>query len=194
MGKIAYVHFSGKLPRGSQGEKVVVAAVICADFEGYDVITKRVKVVDDIMHTNKWTSLLGLAEAFNFIYDMQKSMLEAGVTKVYLVTESEFIHSYIKKTPTNKYIRSYLERLYSIYSTGGPKELRIGVGLAELCFRNSAKARCDSSLVASSIKEEELAENSIKIYVFPETSTSMPITELVKVPEIDGLDEALKQI
>lgn len=192
MGKIAYVHFSGKLPRGEQG-KAVVAVAVCADYEGYKVVAKRVKAVTDVVHTNKWTPLMGLAETFSYLYDMQVDMLDAGVDKVYLVTESANIHDYLKKTPSNKFVREYLDKLYSIYSTGGPKELRIGVGLAELCYRNSAKSRCDLTLITS-LQDEKISANDIKIYCFPDTSGFIPIAELVKGPEISGVDTALKPL
>lgn len=185
MGKIAYIHFMSKVPRNAE-TKAVSAVVVCADYEGYKVITKRVRTGENETNNPKWTNLIALKETFAFIYDMQASMLKSGVTKVYLVTDSTIMYSFLTKRPTNSFVRRYINSLYQLYGFGGSKELRIGVGVAKLCSRNSARSRCDSSLIEKETNTE--IEDTLKVYCFPEDIKGISIKSLLEEPEIDGLD------
>lgn len=191
MSKFAFVHFAGKLPRDTQ-DKAVVAVAVCADFEGYTVIAKRTRAVENPSQNNKFTGLMALEEVFNYLYDNQLSLLNAGVSRVYLVTDSRFTYQYLTGATTNSYALNYLSDLYKRFSFGGPKELRIGVGVAELCFRNSAKSRCDLSLIQEEIELKKDLESNNTVFCFPDTNKGnyTNLADYISVPQIEGLEES----
>lgn len=196
MSRYAFIHFAGKLPRNT-GNKAVVAVTVCSDFEGYNVLAKRVRVVENSRINNKYTGLMALEEAFNYIYDEQYNMIKAGVNRVYLVTDSPITFAYLTKKSANDYVKNFLRELYERFSFGGPKELRVGVGVGELCFRNSAKSRCNVGMIYEEKRREEELKGKDTIFCFTQAKDGREfkkLTEFIHSPKIDGLEESLELV
>lgn len=184
MSKYAFIHFAGKLPRNSKG-LAAVAVSVCSDFEGYHVLTTSVRTVQNKYQNNKYTGLMALEEAFNFIFTNQTAMMNADITRVYLVTDSPITFSYLTKTTTNQEALAYMDRLFRTYSFGGPKELRVGVGVAELCFRNSAKSRCDLELLKETAELNEEIQKRGAVYCFAPDDNVRSIEQYIHTENIE---------
>lgn len=197
--KVAYVHFAGKLPRKYE-DKAIMSVAICTDYLGYCLVTKKVEVVDAETSNNKWIDIQALDYALNYLFRIQADLMEQGVSRVFLVTDNANVYNYLVDTPLSKTVKEWLNLIYKNYSVFGPKELKLGVGVCQLCERNRAKTyyfekfvenpeyfEQKPARVASSHKEDK-TQKKVK-YVFGDMDNLITAKELLKEAEVDGVDD-----
>ena len=141
--KVAYLHFTGKLPRDYPG-KAIMSIALCADFQGSDLITSVVEVVDAETDNNKWIDIQAFDYALDYIYKMQAEFLKHNIVKIFLTTDSKTLHSYLAVDNLNKIaqkdIRAWIKDIYSAHGSFMPKEIsHVGVGLSDVTPHNRAK-------------------------------------------------------
>lgn len=198
MVKVAYVHFSGKLPRKYPG-KAIMSVAICTDYLGYNLVTKKVEAVDAETSNNKWIDVQALDYALNYLFRIQSDLISSGVTRVFLVTDNPNLYTYLVEEPLSKTIKDWLDILFNNYSVFGPKELKLGIGVCKLCERNRAKTYYFDKFVENPeyFNIKPVAKSSKvskrKTYVFDGFDTLITAKDLLNESSVDGLDE-LKEL
>lgn len=199
MVKVAYVHFAGKLPRKHE-DKAIMSVAICTDYLGYCLVTKKVEVVDAETSNNKWVDIQALDYALNYLFRIQKDLMEQGVSRVFLVTDNPNLYTYLVESPLSKTVKAWLNLIFKNYSVFGPKELKLGVGVCQLCERNRAKTYyfekfvenpeyLDKKISHTVIKHNEKEIKKQVKYVFGEMDNMISAKDLLKEAEVDGIKE-----
>lgn len=192
--KIAYVHFSGKLPRKYPG-KAIVSVAICTDYLGYNLVMKKVEAVDAETTNNKWIDVQALDYTLDFLFRIQSNLISLGVTRIFLVTDNPNLYTYLVDSPLNKTIKSWLNDIYKTYTVFGPKELKLGIGVCNLCERNRSKTYYFEKFVenpeylTTSNDAPSYAKKVKRVYVFNDFDNLIPASSLLNEAKIEGIDE-----
>lgn len=192
--KVAYVHFSGKLPR-KYPDKAIISVAICTDYLGYNLVMKKVEAVDAETSNNKWIDVQALDYTLDYLFRIQSTLINQGVTRIFLVTDNPNLYTYLVDKPLNKVVKGWLNEIYKVYTVFGSKELKLGVGVCKLCERNRSKTYYFEKYVenpeylTSSNDAPSYTKKTKKVYVFDDFDNLIPASSLLDNTKIDGIDE-----
>lgn len=153
-----FCHFSFRRPKGVNYGFFAVA--FYADFEGKKLITKSVRKME-LWEDHQFVSAIQSYEnALNCIHANQRKIRDAGIVRVFLVTDNSTLAGWIMNPKKNPGYTELMYRATKLYSTGAPKEITVDVGLCEPREYEKSYKYC---------KERYLTEENVQ-----KTDTSKP--------------------
>lgn len=193
-----YCHFSFRRPRDGSGTGIFAVAFY-KDYAGKRLVLRSVKKLPLWKDHQFVTSIQSYENALHVIHRYQGQMRNVGVNQIMLVTDNSTLAGWIENPRKNKEYTSYMERANSMYRSGGPKEVVLGIGLcavrkAEKSYKfcreeyltdtERAVTNPDIPLVAETPTSSELNLSDIpQDTTNPDTDTNTLMTSALQKPE-----------
>lgn len=153
----AYCHFSFRRPKKYEGYGYFAVAFY-SDYDGKKLIG-HTTVKKKLWFDNQWvTAIQSYENALRVISELQHSMITGGYTSIILVTDNSILAGWIDHiSPKNQFYDDMMKAVAN-YRCGGPREIKLSVGLAEP--RNSEKSyKYCSEKYLEEVKEDEAIED-----------------------------------
>ena len=151
-GYVAYVHFDSRREDGTN--KVYYAAVIFADPQGKDIVRAEIKKYTEGAENSYLRGLQSYVNALDLIYKAQGDLISEGVTNVLLVFEGSTLLKWLRGRVPMKY-KAVLDDIHSLYGYGGPKEIRLTVGVGGKKLKSKVYQYCNERYLKEYSKEGE---------------------------------------
>lgn len=186
--KVVYCHFSFRRPKGKNYG--LFSTAFYWDYDGTKLITYKTRKMNLWKDHQFVTAIQAYENALSFIHEYQGQMIEAGIRQVMLVVDNSILAGWIENPKKNKQYTAYMERAVKPYRVGGPKEIRVAVGLCEVRDYEKSYKYCKEELVTEDLTKTEVKAEENRIKLTGEYKSALDIIkDDISVPEMDGIEE-----
>lgn len=188
-----YCHFSFKRPKNK--DYGIFAVAFYNDFDGKKIITKAVRKFPLWQDHQFITAIQAYEHALYTIYNWQGVMLKNHITTIMLVTDNSTLAGWIENPKKNKAYTEYMNKAVEKYRAGGPKEIRLSIGLCEVRDYEKSYKFCKEENVINDVVPVAVKENGKRVIDLESSGmTYNTITAEIKnspiTVEIDGMQES----
>lgn len=161
MGKRVYCHFSFRRnTKDTDKNAVILATAIYADEEARLLVALRVRKYNMWKNQQFITAIQSYEHALYTIWELQKKLMDHGVSEVILVTDNSTLHKWIENPKKNKDYVYWMEMANKKYRVGAAKEIQLGVGLYMVVKNEKSYKYCTDYYIKKKEPEKHLNSNN----------------------------------